>query len=258
MELHSLPRPTRMSAVSSTLPDESSDLDPTTRGRSSRTLPLHAQLVTGLIHAMDPKERRRREFINSGRRRHWWWGTAPKAPPVASASACRGEHVLPRARPKQYRLTKPPKSKRRNADWEARLEAVIDFTAQSMLNRFFNRYVHWTFQTSLAQVLLSLTACFFTLTTLFAACIMGVATWQPKCIYVGDLDFAQGGGYFVDAFTVSWTTFSTVVSSKQILLKIRRRKNGTNGRANRSFFIAYYYFRDMALQALIVKVIVSY
>jgi hypothetical protein len=59
-----------------------------------------------------------------------------------------------------------------------------------------------------------LIAIFYLLTALWGIAIYGVGTYQPNCIYVGDFDFETGGGHFIDAYAISWTTFSTVVSNK--------------------------------------------
>jgi hypothetical protein len=76
----------------------------------------------------------------------------------------------------------------------------------------FNNYVHWTYKTSFLRVFASLTAFFLTFVTIFAILIYIVGLLQPKCVYVGSYFFRQGGSYFIDAFAISWTTFSTVVS----------------------------------------------
>lgn len=78
----------------------------------------------------------------------------------------------------------------------------------------FNRYVHWSFQTSFQQLVYSLIAIFYVLTLLWGLAIYGVGKYQPNCIYVGDLNFETGGGHFIDAYAISWTTFSTVVSDQ--------------------------------------------
>jgi hypothetical protein len=75
----------------------------------------------------------------------------------------------------------------------------------------FNDYVCWSLQTSLMMLILSLTAIFFVLTTVWAVLIAGVGWYQPQCLYVGTKTFEEAGSYFIDAYAISWTTFSTVV-----------------------------------------------
>jgi hypothetical protein len=80
------------------------------------------------------------------------------------------------------------------------------------LTKHFSGYIHWTFQTELRYVIYSLTAIFYIFTTIWALVIAGIGWWQPVCLYVGDKNFETSGSNFIDAFAISWTTFSTVVS----------------------------------------------
>jgi hypothetical protein len=79
------------------------------------------------------------------------------------------------------------------------------------VSRMFTSYIHWSFTTSLLALLSSLTAMFFIFTFFWAVWIAGVGWYQPNCIYVGSENFETGGSYYMDAFAISWTTFSTVV-----------------------------------------------
>ncbi len=151
---------------------------PTTQCLSATTV------ATGSMQVMDPLERHTRFGIQS---------PLPPATPQVS---------------RHYRLTKT--STTSNNHWEA----VIDLMSQSILNRFILTYVHWTFQTSIVWVLASLTVVFWAIIILYAVCIWAVGMTHPECIYVKDLDFKEAGNYFMDALTISWTTFSSVVRSK--------------------------------------------
>jgi hypothetical protein len=52
---------------------------------------------------------------------------------------------------------------------------------------------------------------FFGLTMLFAVGIYAIGMNKPTCIHANGADFGTATGAFGDAYTLSWTTFSTVV-----------------------------------------------
>jgi hypothetical protein len=156
---------------------------------SSKTRECHVQVVTGLKDAMDPNLRRRKEF---GKR---------TLEELADSAQVVGPDI-------QYRLT---------SIRERSIEQEISYDPNKF--GFFHQlgfagYVRWTYTTSFWRVFLSLTLIFYTLVTFFAILIYAVGVIQPQCLYVGTLDtnFTSAGGYFIDAFAISWTTFSTVVS----------------------------------------------
>lgn len=65
-------------------------------------------------------------------------------------------------------------------------------------------------------VLLSLAVEFFVLTIVFALVMFIIGSLKPNCIHVNSKDFGGAGdaGFwekFLDAYALSWTTFSTVV-----------------------------------------------
>jgi hypothetical protein len=60
-------------------------------------------------------------------------------------------------------------------------------------------------------VILSACAGFFFFTLLFALLIYGIGMHRPSCIHVNGVDFGTTGANFLDAYSLSWTTFSTVV-----------------------------------------------
>lgn len=80
------------------------------------------------------------------------------------------------------------------------------------------QYLNWAFRSSFTAVILSATAAFFMLTILFALVIIGMGMRRPDCIYVNGEDFSKGGA-FLDAYALSWTTFSTVVSGCTLVLR---------------------------------------
>ena len=73
------------------------------------------------------------------------------------------------------------------------------------------RYLHWAFRSSFMAVILSAMAAFFSLTLFFGLIIMGIGLNKPDCIHVNGKDFGTTGATFLDAYALSWTTFSTVV-----------------------------------------------
>lgn len=77
------------------------------------------------------------------------------------------------------------------------------------------QYLIWSLRSNFLVVLLSEAFAFWALICVFATCIYLGAYYQPECIRVqenGLYNFEEGGAYFIDAFALSWTTFSTVVS----------------------------------------------
>jgi Ion channel len=71
-------------------------------------------------------------------------------------------------------------------------------------------YLRWAFQASFPGVILSAYVCFLVLVISFALAIYGIGRLQPECFVMtnGD-DYGESGKTFVDAFSLSWTTFST-------------------------------------------------
>lgn len=74
-------------------------------------------------------------------------------------------------------------------------------------------YLHWSFRSRFLIVLFTEALGFWGFVTFFALCIYGAGLQRPECIEMqaGDRDFESGGSMFIDAFALSWTTFSTVV-----------------------------------------------
>jgi hypothetical protein len=74
------------------------------------------------------------------------------------------------------------------------------------------KYLHWTFRASFFMVMSSAALGFFALTLLFAALILWSGRNRPECIHVNGISFGNSTNQFGDAYFLSWTTFSTVVS----------------------------------------------
>jgi len=80
-------------------------------------------------------------------------------------------------------------------------------------NKWINRGLHWTFRTSFVVLLLFMTALFIACTLAFAGLIMWSGKNNHECI--SSVAFEKWDDYnasdrFVDAYQLSWTTFSTV------------------------------------------------
>lgn len=77
-------------------------------------------------------------------------------------------------------------------------------------------YLIWSLRSNFILVLLSEACAFWILISLFALCIYAGATQEPDCLRFPDgNNFEENGSHFLDAFSVSWTTFSTVVRSNE-------------------------------------------
>eukprot|EP00977_Amphora_coffeiformis_P011452 scaffold2767_cov177-Amphora_coffeaeformis.AAC.26 len=74
------------------------------------------------------------------------------------------------------------------------------------LNNIVLNYLRWSFRASFAAVFLSAALGFLGATMIFAFLIWRIGVRHPQCI--GGVDFETD--YFMDAFALSWTTFSTV------------------------------------------------
>jgi hypothetical protein len=80
------------------------------------------------------------------------------------------------------------------------------------------RFLHWTFRQSFLAVFFVFACGFFGLTIGFALLMWWIGSRRNECIYVNGEYFSAYVGSspfkdFGDAFTLSWTTFSTVVRS---------------------------------------------
>jgi hypothetical protein len=72
------------------------------------------------------------------------------------------------------------------------------------------RYLNWAFRSSFFSVFLSAALAFFSLTLLFATFMHISGVRSPECIHVNGVDYLQNTTNFMDAYALSWTTFSTV------------------------------------------------
>lgn len=167
------------------------------------TRECRVELVTGLTEPMDPAERRRREFFTRGQSNKLF-GSFFKTSSKGNLQDGGGDG--PELGIQQYRL----ETKKSGRDTESTLLAGMDLYNGRLSTKLLNDYVHWTFQSSFGAVLLSLSVIFLLLVTLWAVLLYVIAQFRPQCLYVGSLHFDEAGNFFIDAFAISWTTFSTV------------------------------------------------
>ena len=73
-----------------------------------------------------------------------------------------------------------------------------------------NKFLYWTFRKNFFVVLLSAACSFYLFTLAFAVCIYLIGKSNHNCIHVNGVNFGETKTPFVDAFALSWTTFSTV------------------------------------------------
>jgi hypothetical protein len=104
-------------------------------------------------------------------------------------------------------------SSRRKSKQRYRIRSVdhdmtwLDASDHAVIEMIKN-YFKWTFLSSFVTVMLSACLAYVTCCMFFAVCIYGLMRQHPQC-FVG----AGGPGvkvYFMDAYHLSWTTFSTV------------------------------------------------
>ena len=71
-------------------------------------------------------------------------------------------------------------------------------------------YLQWMFRVNFLFLFAVMCAIFFIWVMLFAGFIIGAGKWNSDCVRVGDKSIANATSEFADAFSLSWTTFSTV------------------------------------------------
>jgi hypothetical protein len=146
------------------------------------------QEVTSHQHAMNPTERKVKQFFN-----------------MHESDMEEG--------PKHYRLTARPTQRKRS--WMEIITGTRDDCDEYDVTvgakaEWLTSYLRWTFRTSFTTLISFSCLCFMALSCAFAIAIHAVGIYQPVCIVVGDRDYNAAGSNFGDAFTLSWTTLSTV------------------------------------------------
>jgi hypothetical protein len=77
-------------------------------------------------------------------------------------------------------------------------------------NQLLAVYLHWMFRVNFLFLFAVMCAIFFIWVMIFAGFIIGAGKINSDCVRVGDGSFANSSAEFADAFSLSWTTFSTV------------------------------------------------
>jgi hypothetical protein len=83
--------------------------------------------------------------------------------------------------------------------------------------RIMSAFLHWTFRSPFVVVFGSAAVAWLILTSVFAILIFLVALMTPKCI--GGIDIESSPSPLMDAYQLSWTTFSTVVCMRNSLVR---------------------------------------
>jgi hypothetical protein len=83
---------------------------------------------------------------------------------------------------------------------------LCGFSAEKMVTS----YLFWAFRSSFVAVLVSAAVWFGWITFSFGGVLFFLAKLYPSCMAVAGEDFS---GQFMDAYSLSWTTFTTVVRS---------------------------------------------
>jgi len=77
-------------------------------------------------------------------------------------------------------------------------------------NQSLAYYLHWMFRVNFLFLFVVMCVSFFALVILFSGFITLAGTMDPECVRIGGEEFGSTGAHFADAFSLSWTTFSTV------------------------------------------------
>lgn len=80
-------------------------------------------------------------------------------------------------------------------------------------NQQLAMYLHWMFRVNFLFLFCVMCVMFFVLVMVFAALIIIAGELDEECVRIGGEPFGTVDSEFADAFALSWTTFSTVVSS---------------------------------------------
>ena len=78
------------------------------------------------------------------------------------------------------------------------------------------KYVNWTFTVTSPILFLHILFFYLVFTFLFALLLLWVGKVYPKCITVDGAPLSDSPNALADSFALSWTTFSTVVSTLRL------------------------------------------
>jgi hypothetical protein len=114
---------------------------------------------------------------------------------------------------KQYRLS----SRKTRSFWSSLNISGADddvedlYKNQHSFASMMSRYLNWTYRTSFTVLLLHFALTFWATSMIWAAIILAVSEFHPQCLQVGGLDSTEIKHHlFLDAYCLSWTTFSSV------------------------------------------------
>lgn len=115
--------------------------------------------------------------------------------------------------PKQYRLS----TRKTRPFWSTWNVSGADDDVEDLYKNHYSfasimsRYLNWTYRTNFTFLLLHFAATFWTASMVWAAIILAASEFHPQCLQVGGLDPTEiSHHFFMDAYTLSWTTFSSV------------------------------------------------
>mmetsp|Transcript_557 Transcript_557/g.1715 ORF Transcript_557/g.1715 Transcript_557/m.1715 type:complete len:231 (+) Transcript_557:172-864(+) len=90
-----------------------------------------------------------------------------------------------------------------------RLDDVDEYSYRP--SKLFTIYINWTFRRGFMVVFTSFLFIFFVINVVFALLMWWAGNMNPQCIVVSGEDFGYNPDTkFADAFSLSWTTFTTV------------------------------------------------
>lgn len=116
-----------------------------------------------------------------------------------------------RDKKQQYRLEASRRVSRGN--WRERLIFACGLSQPitgPVPNHKLAGYLHWMFRVNFVLLFTVMCIAFFVWVIFFAGLITLAGRLDSKCIRVGGEEFGVTGTPFADAFSLSWTTFSTV------------------------------------------------
>lgn len=105
-------------------------------------------------------------------------------------------------------------------------------------------FLHWIFRQHLVTVVITAALLYFVLTFGFALMIWWAGNNHPYCI--GGTEYNPR--FFVDAFTLSWTTFTTVVRVHVFFLP---RRTMTALKFSQYFLYAIYFFGSLLFRVMV-------
>jgi len=92
-----------------------------------------------------------------------------------------------------------------------KIAAIENVDTLNRRSRFLTKYINWTFYSTFAAVFISFLAIFIICCLVFAALFVAAGNQRPECIRVSSEKFGSNPRtVFSDAFSLSWTTFTTV------------------------------------------------